>query len=107
MPAEPLYLLYVAFPLALAYAAASDLLTMTISNWISVLLVAGFVALSPLTGMDLMTFGMHLSAGAVMLVITFTLFSLGWIGGGDAKLAAVVALWFGWTPVTVEFIGLS
>ena len=26
----------------------------------------------------------------------FTMFSLGWIGGGDAKLAAAAALWIGW-----------
>jgi prepilin peptidase CpaA len=28
-------------------------------------------------------------------VVAFILFALGWIGGGDAKLAAVTALWFG------------
>ncbi len=26
----------------------------------------------------------------------FSMFSMGWIGGGDAKLAAVAALWIGW-----------
>ena len=107
MPVELLYPLYVAFPFALAYAAASDLLTMTISNRISLLLIACFVALAPLTGMGLTVFAQHVSAGAVMLAVTFTLFSLGWIGGGDAKLAAVIALWFGWTPATIEFVGLS
>ena len=31
---------------------------------------------------------------AGVFVVTFTFFALGWIGGGDAKLAAVTALWF-------------
>jgi prepilin peptidase CpaA len=33
------------------------------------------------------------------LVFAFALFTLGWIGGGDAKLAAATALWLGWTPL--------
>jgi prepilin peptidase CpaA len=35
------------------------------------------------------------AAGVAVLAITFTFFSLGWIGGGDAKLAAVTAMWLG------------
>lgn len=31
-----------------------------------------------------------------VLVVTFALFAFGWIGGGDAKLAAATALWMGW-----------
>ncbi len=42
---------------------------------------------------------MHALCGAVMLVVTFAMFSLRWIGGGDAKLAAATALWLGWTPL--------
>ena len=30
-----------------------------------------------------------------MLVVTFMFFARGWIGGGDAKLAAATALWLG------------
>ena len=37
------------FPTLMAFAAASDLLTMTISNRISLLLVAGFVVLAALS----------------------------------------------------------
>ena len=39
--------------------------------------------------------GLHLAAGALVLVVCFGLFAAGWIGGGDAKLAAATALWFG------------
>ena len=38
---------------------------------------------------------MHLAAAALVLTIAFTCFAFGWIGGGDAKLAAATALWFG------------
>ena len=37
----------------------------------------------------------HIGAGAAVLVVTFTFFARGWIGGGDAKLAAATALWLG------------
>jgi prepilin peptidase CpaA len=107
MPLLIQYALYALFPLMLAYAAASDLLTMTISNRISMVLVAGFVVLAPLTGMSISTFAMHWAAGAAMLALTFSLFAMGWIGGGDAKIAAVVTLWFGWTPETVNFVGIA
>jgi prepilin peptidase CpaA len=35
----------------------------------------------------------------VILAIAFVMFSLGWIGGGDAKLAAATAAWLGWTAI--------
>ncbi len=88
----------VVFPALMAYAAASDLLTMTISNRVSVALVLGFVLMALASGMPLLTLlENHLACGAVMLVITFALFAFGWIGGGDAKLAASTAVWLGWS----------
>ena len=39
------------FPALMAFAAASDLFTMTISNRVSLALVAGFLALSVLSGL--------------------------------------------------------
>jgi prepilin peptidase CpaA len=83
------------FPALMAFAAFSDMLTMTIPNRVSLLLIAGFVAMAVLTGMPLKTFGLHVAAGFVVLAVTFTMFALGWIGGGDAKLAAATALWLG------------
>lgn len=98
------------FPWAMAYAAASDLFTMTISNRISLALIAGFLLLAGTTGMDWTTIGMHFAAGGVMLVIAFFFFSMHWIGGGDAKLAAAVAHWLGWSQafnfaITASILG--
>jgi prepilin peptidase CpaA len=83
------------FPATMAFAASSDLFTMTIANRISLILFAGFVLLAVMTGMSATDMLLHVTAGAAVLVVAFVLFSCGWIGGGDAKLAAVTALWLG------------
>jgi len=83
------------FPALMAFAAASDLLTMTISNRVSLALVAGFLLLAVTSGMGLHDILMHMAAGATVLVVAFGCFAMGWVGGGDAKVAAAAALWFG------------
>ncbi len=83
------------FPALMAFAASSDLLTMTISNRISLLLIGGFLVLALATGMSVEAIGYHALAGALVLVLAFACYARGWIGGGDAKLAAATALWFG------------
>jgi len=83
------------FPTLMAFAASSDLLTMTISNRVSLILAAGFFGLAAAGGMGGFDMVMHLGAGAAVLVAGFICFARGWMGGGDAKLAAATALWFG------------
>lgn len=83
------------FPALMAFAASSDLLTMTISNRVSLILVGGFFGLALATGMGAADVIAHLGAGGIVLLAAFGLFASGWIGGGDAKLAAAAALWLG------------
>jgi prepilin peptidase CpaA len=83
------------FPALMAFAAASDLLTMTISNRVSLALVAGFLVLALLGGMAPYDILSHAAAGASVLAVAFFCFAMGWVGGGDAKVAAAAALWFG------------
>ena len=83
------------FPFAMAYAAASDLVSMTISNRLCMILIVGFAVCAVVLGFDLGKLGSHLAAGAIVLMVSFGLFAAGWIGGGDAKLASATALWFG------------
>jgi prepilin peptidase CpaA len=83
------------FPALMAFAASSDLLTMTISNRVSLILAGAFFVLAIWIGMPLADVGMHVGAALAVLVVTFTFFACGWIGGGDAKLAAATALWLG------------
>ena len=49
--------------------------------------------------MSLHTVGMHVAAAALVLAVTFVFFARGWMGGGDAKLAAATALWLGFTDL--------
>ncbi len=95
------------FPALMAFAASSDLLTMTISNRVSILLVIAFAALATATGMEFATVLDHLGAGALVLVVGFAFFAFGWIGGGDAKLAAATALWLGWAALLEYLIYAS
>jgi prepilin peptidase CpaA len=83
------------FPAVMAFAASSDLLTMTISNRVSVILMAGFFALAVAGGMGPSDILLHVAAASLVLLAAFALFTQGWIGGGDAKLAASTALWLG------------
>jgi prepilin peptidase CpaA len=83
------------FPFLMVYAAISDLLTLTISNRVSIALAVLFIALAFACGLPATEILWHLGCGAVMLVLAFFLFARGWIGGGDAKLAAATAIWLG------------
>lgn len=83
------------FPAMMAFAASSDLFTMTISNRVSLILVAGFFALAYWSGLSAYDVLSHVGAAFVVLAVTFVFFAFGWIGGGDAKLAAATALWLG------------
>jgi prepilin peptidase CpaA len=87
------------FPALMAFAAASDLLTMTIPNRVSLALAAGFMVLAGVSGMGLTDILAHVGAGAAVLAVAFACFAMGWIGGGDAKVAAAAALWFGFADL--------
>jgi len=87
------------FPALMAFSASSDLFTMTIPNRVSAALTLGYLALAIALGLPLVAVAAHLACGLLVLVVTFILFSKGWIGGGDAKLAAATALWLGWALI--------
>ena len=73
-----------------------DATTMTIPNWISLLVIAGFFISIPFVWQDWPNFGEHLAAGGLMLVIGFIMFATNGLGGGDAKLMAAISLWWTW-----------
>lgn len=82
-------------PALVAVAAGFDLATFTIPNLVSLALAMAFVVFGLTAGLAPQGFAYHLLAGLVALVIAFALFALGYIGGGDAKFFAAIALWFG------------
>ena len=97
-------IIFVVFAFSMAFAAFSDLLTMTIANRVSLLLIGTFAIIAPLTGMDLVTYGWHFAAGGLLLAITFGLFAMGGLGGGDAKLLSAIAVWCGFGDPLVEYM---
>ncbi|KRA42255.1 hypothetical protein ASD80_11120 [Devosia sp. Root635] len=91
------------FPLGMALAASSDLLTMRISNKLVLLLAIGFVVTALIVEMPLQQFAMNVLCAFVVLMVAFGLFALRWIGGGDAKLAATTSLWLGFVGPSGDF----
>jgi prepilin peptidase CpaA len=100
----PEAIILVVFPFCMAFAAISDILSMTIANRVSLILIAGFAIAAPLTGMEWSLFGMHFLAAGLVLSVTFGMFALGGMGGGDAKLLTATALWMGFGIHLVEYL---
>lgn len=82
-------------PALLAISAGWDLASYTIPNFLSAALLALFVMFAATSGMTPGEIGTHALAGLAGLAMGFALFSFGLIGGGDAKLFAVIVLWLG------------
>ncbi|CAH1650423.1 A24 family peptidase [Chelatococcus asaccharovorans] len=99
--------LLIAFPLLVIFAAVNDIMTMTIPNRIPMALVISFALFAPTVGLPAMTIGLHATTAMLVLAVTFGFFACGWIGGGDAKLAAAAALWFGPTLPLLDFALLT
>lgn len=87
------------FAVPLLLACYTDFDRMKIPNWVSLAMAAGFFLTLPLTWAGLPTFGEHLTIGAIFFCAGFAMFAFGWLGGGDAKLMAAIALWLDWGSV--------
>ncbi|MGF9693710.1 prepilin peptidase [Rhizobium sp. 0TCS1.26] len=92
------------FQAALCAAAVTDLLTMKIPNWISVLLVLLFFPACWIVGMSLPEVGLSILAGLAVFALCFGLFAANVMGGGDAKLLSAAALWFGYNISLISFM---
>jgi prepilin peptidase CpaA len=95
------------FPAMMAFAASTDLFSMTISNRVTLVLVGGFFALAAFSGMAPIDVLTHVAAALVVLAVAFVFFARGWIGGGDAKLAAATALWLGFDHLMAYLLDAS
>ena len=99
-------LLRAAIPALFVYACFSDLFTMRISNRLCFILAAAFLPTALLAGLPAGIMLNHLMIGFGMLACAFALFATGWIGGGDAKFFAAVALWLG-PDLLVDYLALA
>jgi prepilin peptidase CpaA len=100
------FILMVLVPALCAYSCFSDLFEMRISNRTCLSIVALFGVFAAATAMPLAIIGWHLLAGLAVLVVSFTLFAAGYIGGGDAKLVAAISVWVGFGQLW-EYIAIS
>src|SRR5690606_6289682 len=100
-------LLFAVFPFAMIFGALWDLTTMTIPNVLTAALAAAFSPLALLAGFGWQEHGLHVGAGVLMLVVGMALFAFGWIGGGDAKFVAAIALWIGWADLLIYLLVAS
>jgi prepilin peptidase CpaA len=82
-------------PAALLFAAHRDITTMTIPNWLSIVLVAAFPIAALGLGQPVAVIGWHLAFGLVLFAAGAGLFSLGMMGGGDVKIIAAAGVWMG------------
>jgi prepilin peptidase CpaA len=95
-------LLGCAFLLAVLLAMSFDVSTFRIPNVfpaINVLIFACAAILAP-HRVDWLS---HLGAGLLMLALAAACFAFRFLGGGDVKLLASIALWFGW-PLFPDFL---
>lgn len=90
----------VATPVALA-VIVSDLKTMTIPNWMTGGAFVIFAALV-FAGLDMETALTRLMGAGVVLIVSFILFAVGGLGGGDAKAATAFALLV--APIDAGFV---
>lgn len=104
-PSLPLIAIWV---VTLLVAALSDLRSFRIANIYPAILLLLFPVVYGLAGFS-GTLWQNLFHFLLALAVGMLLFGRGWIGGGDAKLYATVALWFNWSgAATLIFLtGLS
>ena len=107
LPAMFELLIFALFPALMIGAGVGDCLTMKIPNWLNGVIGLAFFGAAFYAGMPLEQIGWHLVASAIVLAAGFGLFAFGYIGGGDAKLMAVAALWLGMAHLLEFFIIMS
>lgn len=97
----------VIFPLCVAMAGFTDMLTMKIPNRISVVLALAFIVIAPFAGMSLAMFGAHVGTALLVFAGCFALWTFGYMGGGDVKVIAAASLWYGFNIDLVGFLMIT
>lgn len=78
----------------LIVAAIWDVVSRRIPNLLSLIIALLYFTNAGLAG-DWAAVSMHILCGLGVLVVGIFIFALGWMGGGDVKLLAALALWAG------------
>jgi len=97
---------YLLFPGLLLCAGVGDCLTLKIPNWLTAAIALSFLPMALLAGLPAVAYFWHLLIAMAVLGAGFSLYAAGLFGGGDAKMLAAAALWFGW-PALVPFLAYT
>ncbi|WP_374282002.1 prepilin peptidase [Novosphingobium sp.] len=92
------YILLGALAIALLYAAFTDIRSRLIENWLNGAIALGAPLFWWASGMSGGEIAWQLGMALVTFAVLAALFFMRWIGGGDVKLLAALALWF--APLT-------
>ena len=92
------------FPAVMVFAGIMDLLTLKIRNLLVLAIAICFFIAAPVIGLGMEDVLLNVAVASLVLLVSFGFFVAGWIGGGDAKLAAATALWFGWEHVLAYLV---
>jgi prepilin peptidase CpaA len=95
---------FVLLPGSMAFAAAMDLITMTIPNRIALVMLVAFFPAAFLASLGLPEIAAQLGTGLAVLLLGMGLFFCGWCGGGDVKLVAAIALWIGFDQLVTYLL---
>ena len=87
------------FVFCVVYAMITDYRRLHIPNAVSLILAGAFFPFALLAGPAIPLLP-HLAIGVAVFVVLFACFAMGWLGGGDVKLASAIILWAGPTQGT-------
>ncbi len=98
------FIIFAIFIISMLTAAYRDALTMTIPNWVSIMVLLGFFLIVPFVWQGWPVFGEHILVGTSVFLFGFAIFAFGWLGGGDAKLMAATSFWWQWPDLLVYVV---
>jgi prepilin peptidase CpaA len=101
--AEIALLLEIAFAAAMLGSAAADLAWRRLPNWLNAAIAIAYFPWAWAVGEGWPFIAVAVVVGAVVLAIGFGLFAINVIGGGDAKFAAAVTIWIGFSYDLLRF----
>ncbi|MBM3491016.1 MAG: peptidase [Alphaproteobacteria bacterium] len=83
------------FAALMLWAIVSDARRFELPNSLSLVLLAGFIAMAAVEPLAWRQIGWHLATGTAVFAIGVALFIARLFGGGDTKLLAAIAVWLG------------
>ena len=103
-----LYVYFGCFVLLLLIAAGYDITSYRIPNWLVVVTACLFFPVAVLQPIDT-DWLMHLGSAFAMLALGIFAYCFKWLGAGDVKLLAAVAIWIelGTLPNLIFYVALS